>query len=111
MSHVGLTPEGETGAITEAVAEIVEDRAVIEQAKGVLMVVYDIDADAAFDLLKSSSRHTNTSPHVVAEHLMTKFRSLKWRQTGLQVSTFGKSDHTTTDDKAAVIGDERDNDV
>jgi AmiR/NasT family two-component response regulator len=41
-----------------AVAQILEHRAVIEQAKGVLMAVYNIDADAAFEMLKCSSQNT-----------------------------------------------------
>lgn len=51
----------DTDFVTFAVAQIVEKRAVIEQAKGVLIVLYDIDADAAFDMLKARSQHTNTS--------------------------------------------------
>jgi fructose-specific component phosphotransferase system IIB-like protein len=51
--YVDVTP---SNALTEelvaaAVAEIAESRASIEQAKGMLMVVYRIDADTAFDLL------------------------------------------------------------
>jgi PAS domain S-box-containing protein len=45
--------------ITEAVAEIAEHRSTIEQAKGVLMMVYDIDADAAFDVLRWRSQESN----------------------------------------------------
>ena len=36
--------------------DIVVERAVIEQAKGALMVAYEIDADAAFAVLKWRSR-------------------------------------------------------
>jgi hypothetical protein len=49
VDRVARTPEGESEAITKAVADIIDRRAVIEQAKGVLMAVYNIDADAAFD--------------------------------------------------------------
>ncbi len=66
------------------VAQIVQNRAVIEQAKGVLMAVYDIDADSAFDLLRLSSQHTNIKLRVLAEQLMTKSRSLQ----GPRRSTF-----------------------
>jgi hypothetical protein len=34
-------------SISQAVAEIVDNRAVIEQVKGVLMYVYELDADTA----------------------------------------------------------------
>ena len=73
----GWTPQGEADAITKAVAEIIEHRAVIEQAKGVLMAVYRIDAQAAFDLLRWGSQHTNTKLRVMAEQLTTGFRSLQ----------------------------------
>jgi len=43
-------------SISEAVAEFAEHRAAIEQAKGVLMYVYRIDAAAPFDLLKWARR-------------------------------------------------------
>jgi PAS domain S-box-containing protein len=39
------------GQITVRLAEIVENRAVIEQAKGVLMAKYGITADRAFEIL------------------------------------------------------------
>ena len=61
--------------VTVAVAQILEHRAVIEQAKGVLMAVYDIDADTAFEMLKCSSQHTNTKLRDLAEELMAEFRS------------------------------------
>ena len=47
--------------MTEAVAEIAEARASIEQAKGMLMVVYRIDADTAFDLLAGAPRSATSS--------------------------------------------------
>ena len=73
----GWTPQGDADAITKAVAEMIEHGAVIEQAKGVLMAVYSIDAQAAFDLLRWGSQHTNTKLRVVAEQLTTGFRSLQ----------------------------------
>src|SRR5690606_18598322 len=38
--------------VSAAVAQIAQHRATIEQAKGMLMLIYRIGADAAFDLLK-----------------------------------------------------------
>jgi len=73
----GWTPQGDADAITKAVAELIEYRAVIEQAKGVLMAVYSIDAQAAFDLLRWGSQHTNSNLRVMAEQLTTGFRSLQ----------------------------------
>jgi hypothetical protein len=88
--------------VTVAVAQIVENRAVIEQAKGVLMAVYDIDADSAFALLKSRSQHTNIKLRVLAEQLMTEFRSRQWCQVALPISPLDEVFFTTH---------ERDNDV
>ena len=89
MEQVDRTPDGESEAITKAVAEITERRAVIEQTKGVLMVIYNIDADAAFELLKWRSQQTNTKLRVLAEQLMMDFPSLQWGQDGLR----SKFDH------------------
>ena len=47
--YIDVTPPGaiQAAIISEAVAEIAENRAPIEQAKGILMLVYRIQADAA----------------------------------------------------------------
>lgn len=63
-------------SVTDAVAEITENRAGIEQAKGMLMLVYRIDADAAFDLLKWRSQASNVKLRVIAEQIVADFLSL-----------------------------------
>jgi fructose-specific component phosphotransferase system IIB-like protein len=68
-------------AVTEAVAEIAEARGAIEQAKGMLMLIYRISADAAFDLLKWRSQETNTKLRVLAEQLARDFLSLDYAET------------------------------
>lgn len=70
-------PQSEIAATALATASFVEDRAVIEDAKSVLMAVYSIDAKTAFDLLKWGSEHTDTKLRAVAEQLITGFRSLQ----------------------------------
>lgn len=45
--------------VSTAVSEVAESRAVIEQAKGVLMVAYGIPADRSFDILVWRSQETN----------------------------------------------------
>ena len=74
--------------ITEAVAEIAKHRSTIEQAKGVLMVVYGIDADAAFDILKWRSQESNIKLRVLAERLMSQFQSLRYGEAPPARSTF-----------------------
>jgi ANTAR domain len=52
-----------------AVAEVVENRAIIEQAKGMLMFVYGVDADGAFDLLRRLSQQHNVKVRLLAERI------------------------------------------
>lgn len=74
--------------ITEAVAEIAELRSGIEQVKGVLMMVYGIDADAAFDVLKWRSQESNIKLRLLAEQLMSEFQSLRYGESPPPRSTF-----------------------
>ncbi|MBF6175903.1 PAS and ANTAR domain-containing protein [Nocardia blacklockiae] len=53
-----------------AMPVVVENRAVIEQAKGVLMRMYRISAGQAFDLLRWRSQETNTKVRDLAEQLI-----------------------------------------
>lgn len=52
--------------VSAVVSEVAESRAVIEQAKGVLMVAYGISADRAFDLLVWRSQETNIKLREIA---------------------------------------------
>ena len=45
--------------MTAAVAEIAENRAVIDQAKGMLILLYGVDDQTAFDTLRRHSQNTN----------------------------------------------------
>ncbi|MFV9454460.1 PAS and ANTAR domain-containing protein [Rhodococcus sp. NM-2] len=60
-------------SVDEAVAELQESRAVIEQAKGALMLVYGISADRAFDVLVWRSQETNTRLRILAELIIAGF--------------------------------------
>ena len=64
---VTFPPEERESFISKAVAEIAANRAVIEQVKGILMMVYRIDADAAFDLLKWRSQEANIKLRTLAD--------------------------------------------
>lgn len=55
-----------------AVAQSIEHRAAIEQAKGMLMLAHRIDADAAFAVLRRHSQNTNTKLHVLAARIITQ---------------------------------------
>jgi PAS domain-containing protein len=51
-------------------SQALENRSVIEQAKGMLMAVRHCDEDAAFDQLRVVSQRTNTKLHEVARRLV-----------------------------------------
>jgi ANTAR domain/PAS fold len=55
-----------------AVAEFATHRAVIEQAKGMVMLGYSIPADRAFDVLKWRSQQTNTKLRSLCELLVKR---------------------------------------
>ena len=59
-------------------AEIAEARSGIEQAKGMLMLIYRINADSAFELLKWRSQETNTKLRVLAEQIAKDFLALPY---------------------------------
>jgi PAS domain S-box-containing protein len=90
--YIDVTPPEELQAaiITEAVAEIAEHRAAIEQAKGILMLVYRIEAEAAFDLLKWRSQETNVKLRVLAEQLIIDVGALEYGETVPPRSTFDR---------------------
>lgn len=82
--YVDVSPsiaQAQQQAVTEVVAEIAEARGAIEQAKGMLMLIYRIDADAAFELLKWRSQETNTKLRLLAEQLAQDFLNLDYTET------------------------------
>ena len=79
--YVDVTPTDDQAhqrQVTDAVAEIAESRSGIEQAKGMLMLVYRIDANAAFDLLKWRSQVSNVKLRAIAERLVEDFLGLSY---------------------------------
>jgi hypothetical protein len=61
--------ESEQERISDAVQAIIGQRALIEQAKGMLMFIYGIDADAAFEVLRQQSQQHNVKLRLIAEQL------------------------------------------
>ncbi|KWX65509.1 PAS and ANTAR domain-containing protein [Mycobacterium sp. NAZ190054] len=88
--YVDMTPtDAQTKAmLTVALAEITEHRAVIEQVKGMLMLIYRVDDDAAFELLRWRSQETNVKLRVLAEQLLSDYRTLVYEETLPPRSTF-----------------------
>ncbi|MFC9553949.1 PAS and ANTAR domain-containing protein [Rhodococcus sp. NPDC056960] len=70
-----LLAQDRRDTVDEMVAELEQSRAVIEQAKGMLMFAYSISADRAFDILTWHSQQTNTKLRVVAGKLVAAVAS------------------------------------
>lgn len=79
--YVDVTPSIEQvqqERVSEVVSEIAEARSAIEQAKGMLMLVYRITADNAFDLLRWRSQETNVKLRALAEQIAADFTALNY---------------------------------
>jgi ANTAR domain/PAS fold len=76
--YVDVTPSEQERQreMTAAITEIAENRAAIEQAKGMLMMAYGVDAHTAFELLRWRSQQTNVKLRLLAEQLATDFTAL-----------------------------------
>jgi hypothetical protein len=77
--YIDVTPTSATNSeevITAKVAAIAERRGVIDQAKGMLMLVYGIDEAAAFNLLKSFSQVRNMKLSAFAQQIAKDFAAL-----------------------------------
>jgi hypothetical protein len=63
----------EVGALrreNDQLREAMDSRAVIDQAKGALMLRYGLDASAAFELLRRWSQTSNTKVRTIADTLV-----------------------------------------
>jgi hypothetical protein len=71
--YVDLSDVDDGSDVKDAIADFTEHRAIIEQAKGVLMMTYAITADRAFDILVWRSQETNTKLRKLAAQLVEDF--------------------------------------
>ena len=71
--YVDLSDVDDGATVEDAIADFTEHRAVIEQAKGVLMMTYAVSADRAFDILVWRSQVTNTKLRKLASQLIDDF--------------------------------------
>ncbi|SDS98553.1 ANTAR domain-containing protein [Friedmanniella luteola] len=72
LTDVAVAPEvAELSQEIEALRRRLANLPAIEQAKGVLIGFYAVDADAAFALLVRWSQHTNIKLHRLASDLIT----------------------------------------
>ena len=63
--------------LDEALPDLFESRAAIEQAKGVLMYVYRVSADQAFRVLQWRSQETNVKLRALAKQLLAEAKVLE----------------------------------
>jgi len=63
-------------AVNDQLKAALASHAVIDQAKGMLMMTYSIDDQTAFDLMRSASQQRNVRLRVLAERLVRSARSL-----------------------------------
>jgi PAS domain S-box-containing protein len=102
--YVDITPTSDRAReelITARVAEITEHRALIEQAKGMLMLVYGLDEDAAFDLLRWRSQSSNVKLRRLAEIVIETFRNAR----DDAITSRSAFDHALLSGDAAQNGD------
>jgi hypothetical protein len=74
--------------VSAKLTEISEHRASIEQAKGMLMLIYGISDTAAFELLKWLSQDANIKLRALAERIRDDFRG-----AGLNANAQSEFDH------------------
>lgn len=83
--YVDVTPFAEIGLrqqderVSAAVAEIAEARSGIEQTKGMLMLVYRISSDSAFELLKWRSQESDTKLKSLSDQIKKDFLELSYQ--------------------------------
>jgi len=70
-----LPEQANEDLVTAKLVEIAANRAGIEQAKGMLMLIYGIDDESAFNLLRRLSQETNVRLRPLAEQIVEDFRA------------------------------------
>jgi hypothetical protein len=75
--------------LDEALPDLFESRAAIEQAKGVLMAVYRVSPDQAFRVLQWRSQQTNVKLRALAAQLIVEIQELP----AMSAATQSKFDH------------------
>jgi hypothetical protein len=70
--------------LDDILPKVIEARAVIEQAKGALMLVYGISDEQAFNLLRWLSQESNTKVRALAARLVVELDTLASASGGLR---------------------------
>ncbi len=91
--YVDVTPSAQQDredSLTAAVVEIAESRGIIEQAKGMLMLIYRLNADTAFELLKWRSQESNVKLRALAQQIVADFQSLDFGKSSPSRSEYDR---------------------
>ena len=77
--YIDVTPEEDArrDRLSADLTAITERRSAIDQAKGMLMMVYSLDAAAAFELLRWRSQESYVKLHRLAEEIVTDFTAVQ----------------------------------
>jgi hypothetical protein len=71
--YVDLSDLGQDPSVEAAITDFTAHRSQIEQAKGILMAVYGIPAERAFDILVWRSQDTNTKLRTLVRQVIVDF--------------------------------------
>ena len=71
--YVDLSDSGSDNTVEAVIADFTAHRTEIEQAKGILMTIYDISAQHAFDILVWRSQETNTKLRKLVRQIIRDF--------------------------------------
>ncbi|WP_067683208.1 PAS and ANTAR domain-containing protein [Nocardia miyunensis] len=70
--------------LSEALPDVIASRAPIEQAKGILILVYNLNSEQAFAVLKWRSQQTNTKLRDLAAQLVEDAKQLDPNSAGIR---------------------------
>ena len=75
VAAIGILQERvlrESAIVAEQLQRALDSRVLIEQAKGVLAALHDLDMDQAFQMLRDHARRNNLNLHVVAQGVIDR---------------------------------------
>ncbi|MGY2063879.1 ANTAR domain-containing protein, partial [Nocardia gipuzkoensis] len=81
----GILDAQRNDVIDEVIPDLIETRAPIEQAKGILSLIYELDEEQAFTILRWRSQHTNVKIRDLAAQLVRESRHLEPNRAGLRM--------------------------
>lgn len=87
--YVDLSTLGPEQSVDAAIADFTANRSQIEQAKGILMAIYKISADHAFDILVWRSQETNTKLRKLVAQIIEDFTT----ELNVPASVRERADH------------------